>query len=88
MVCEKLIPSHLVTPNDVTHAHKVFGFDLTGLRDKTMRRDPTRFSPQYVEIPKEIIEQNKMVTLTADIIFVNQISCHHLWKRSCFNNGG
>ena len=29
--------------------------------------------PEYVEIPREMIEQNKMVTLTVDMIFVNGI---------------
>ena len=33
-----------------------------------------RVKPDYVQIPKEIIEQNNMMMLTAYIMFVNQIT--------------
>ena len=38
-----------------------------------MQKDPTRIQPEYVEILREMIEQNKVVTLTADIMVVNGI---------------
>ena len=49
------------------NAYKIFGPDLAGLRGKTVRRDMTRICPKYVEIMQE------MVSLTTDIMFVNQI---------------
>ena len=38
-----------------------------------MYKDPTRMQPEYMEVPRQMIEQNKMVTLSADIMFVNGI---------------
>ena len=32
-----------------------------------------QIKPEYIEIPNDIIEQNKMVTLTTDVMFLNQI---------------
>ena len=34
---------------------------------------PFRVEPEYVSIPKELIESNKSVTLSADIMSVNHL---------------
>ena len=62
-----------VMHHDVTNGYKIFRPDLAGLRGKKEHKDPTRILSEYMEIPREIIEQNKMVMLTADIMYVNQI---------------
>ena len=38
-----------------------------------MEKDPIRVQPEYVEILRKMIEQNKMVTFIADIMFANGI---------------
>ena len=60
---------------------KTFVPDLAGLRGKTMQKDPTRIQPEYVEIPREMIEQNKMATVTADVMFVNGILFIVIYRR-------
>ena len=74
LVHDQMIQYWTITYHDATNAYKIFGPDLAGLRGKTVQKDPTRIQPEYAEIPREMIEQNKMVIFTADIIFVNGIS--------------
>ena len=73
LVCDQMILTFPITYHDVINAYKIFGPELVGLRGKIMRKDLARIHPEHVEIPRETIEQNKMVTLTADIMFVNGI---------------
>ena len=53
LVCEKLITNCPITLNDVANGYKIFGPDLEGLRGKTVRRDPTRIQPKYMEISQK-----------------------------------
>ena len=39
-----------------------------------MKRDLRKIQPDYVEVPNKIIKNNKMVTQTVDIMFVNKIT--------------
>ena len=39
-----------------------------------MRKKNISIEPEYVEIPNDIIERNKMVTLLADVMLVNKSS--------------
>ena len=73
LVCDQMIQNCPITYHDVTNAYKIFRPDLAALRGKTLQKDPTRMQPENVEIPREVIEQNKMAKLTADIMFVNGI---------------
>ena len=73
LVHDQTIQNCPITYHDVTNADKIFGPDLAGLRGTTVQKDPTTIQPEYVEIPREMTEQNKMVTLTADIMFVNEV---------------
>ena len=38
-----------------------------------IRQAPPQMQPEYMEVPWEIFENNKLVTLTAAIIFMNQM---------------
>jgi hypothetical protein len=60
-----------VTPIDIDNAYKLFGDDIASLRGKTVRTTPDPVIADYVEIPKEILDLNKDLTVAADIIFVN-----------------
>ena len=61
LVCDRLLQNCPIIVHNVTNAYNSFGPDLASI------------TPEYVEIPQGIIEQNKMVTLMADIIFINGI---------------
>ena len=69
----KTIHNYPIKTHDVTNAFKTFEPDLAETSRKMVWRKLVRVQPKYVQVPKEIIEQSKMMMLTADIIFVNQI---------------
>ena len=73
MVHEKMMQNCPIMPYDVRNAYKLFGPDLSRLKGKTVQRKPLRIQLEYVQIPPELIEQNKLVTLMEDIMFMNQI---------------
>ena len=54
-------------------AIKVWGPSIAMLKGKTVRKTPPMVRQDVIEIPKEIRENHKNVTLTIDIFFVNKI---------------
>ena len=60
-----------VTVAAITDAKKYFGPDIGGIRGKTVRKRAEKVRPEYVNIPRELYEQLKEVTLCADVMFVN-----------------
>jgi hypothetical protein len=66
-----MIKNCSVTSTDIDNAHKLFGDDIATLRWKTARNTPDSVVADYLEIPKEIIDMNKAVTIAADVMFVN-----------------
>jgi hypothetical protein len=71
MVRSNMIKNCSVTSNDVDNAHKLFGNDIATLRGKTARNAPEAVVADYVEIPKDILDMNKAVTIAANVMFVN-----------------
>ena len=71
MVHVNLIANGPATPENITHTHQLFGDDLAGLRGKAVQKKPEHVVMDYVQIPKDIIQMNKFVTLTADVMYVN-----------------
>ena len=57
----------------MSNAYKIFGPDLAGIREKTLRKKPERLLTDYVDIPMEIKIYLKGITLTGDVLFVNKI---------------
>ena len=62
-----------VTVEDVIRADKIYGQGIHSLKVKTTRTQPTRLVDDYVEIPTSVLEKNKHVTLSIDIMYVNII---------------
>ena len=60
--------------NSETNACKIFGPNLADVREKTVRRKSERVKMDYVAIPKYFYSLNRYVTLTADMMFVNDNS--------------
>jgi hypothetical protein len=71
MVHEKLTANCPVTMQEVHNANRIFGSDLANLRGKTTRKQPEHIRVDYVEIPQNLINMHKYVTLVADVMFVN-----------------
>ena len=73
MVCAKMIPNCAFTIDDFKLATKIFGKNLPDVIGKTIRKKPERVIPEYTDIPDDVIEENRLVTLMRDVMFVNQI---------------
>jgi hypothetical protein len=71
MVHEKLIANCPVTVQDVHNANRIFGPDLANLRGNTTRKKTEHVRADYVEIPRDLVNMHKYVTLVADVMFVN-----------------
>ena len=58
-VHDRMIQCCPVMHHDITASYNLFGSDLAGVRGKTVWRKPTRIDPEYVNIPQDLIQQNK-----------------------------
>jgi hypothetical protein len=73
MVRSNMIKNCPVTPKIVSAANKSFGPNIASVKGKKTRRKPEPVVTDYVEIPKAILDLNKDVALTADVMFVDGI---------------
>ena len=73
MVHANLIANFPVNPKNLTHAHKLLGENVAGLRGKTVFQKPKWVVMDYVQIPQEIVQKNKYMILTADVILYNNL---------------
>ena len=71
MIRPVIIRNCPVTLEAVNNAKKCFGPNVASLKGKTTRNSSDPVVMEYVEIPKSILELNKIVTLETDIMFVN-----------------
>ncbi len=71
MVREKLIANCPVTVQDVHNANWIFCPYLANFRGKMTRKQPEDVRVDYVEIPQNLNNMHKYVTLVADVKFVN-----------------
>ncbi len=70
-----------VTNDDIHNAHDMYGSDLTSIRGKMVWWKPERVVTDYVEIPPKKLLIQRRVTLVANVMFENSISC--LVSASC-----
>jgi hypothetical protein len=73
MVRSYMIKNCNVTPNDINNAYTRFGDAIDTLRGKTVRITHDPAMADYVEIPKEILDMNRELTVAADLMFVNRL---------------
>jgi hypothetical protein len=56
----------------VKNAKKIFGTDMSSLRGKSTRRKSTPVREDGIEIPEELILQNRKIDLCIDIMYVDE----------------
>jgi hypothetical protein len=61
-----------VKTDDVNIAEKIFGADMSSLKGKSTRRKSTPVREDTVEIPEELIANNRKIELCIDIMYVNE----------------
>jgi hypothetical protein len=71
MVRSNMIKNCNVTPNDIDNDYKLFGDDIATLRGKTVRITPDPVMADCVEIRKEILDLNRELTVTVDVMLVS-----------------
>ena len=74
MVRGNLINNCPGTSDDITNARAIFSPDLANLRGKTIWQMPALVVGDYVSVPKMVVECNKIVTLAANVFFVDGIA--------------
>ena len=63
-----------VSVTDINNARLIFGPNVSGLRGRTTRDGAVvRVKEQRVAIPRDFYKMHKMVTLTADVMFISGI---------------
>jgi hypothetical protein len=61
-----------VTTEDVNIAEKIFGADMSSLKGKSTRRKSTPAREDTVEIPEELIANNRKIELCINRMYVNE----------------
>jgi hypothetical protein len=71
MVSSNMIRNCPVKPEEISAANNIILCpNVASLKGKTVRATQYPVLTEYVQIPKEIVELNKDVTLTADVMFM------------------
>ena len=71
MVSSNMKKNCPISTSDVSNARAIFGPDLASVRGKTVRRTPAPVMADYVSVPRSLVETNRIITLAADVFFVN-----------------
>jgi hypothetical protein len=77
MVSGNLITNSPITTSNVSNAHAMFGPDLASIRGKTVQRTPAPVVADYVAVPCSLVETNKVITMAADVFFVDGTVLSH-----------
>lgn len=63
-----------ITIDDINIAEKIFGPDVGALKGKTTRQKPAPVVADYIEIPKELIDNHSNITLCLDGMKINGVN--------------
>jgi Reverse transcriptase (RNA-dependent DNA polymerase) len=73
IITSNMIKNIPITIEDINIAEKIFGPDVGALKGKTTRQKPAPVVNDYVEVPKELIDNHHNVTLCMDGIKINGV---------------
>ena len=71
MVSSNMIKNCSRTPSDIANAKEIFGPALVSVRGKAVRRTPAPAVGDYVAVPRPLVERNRIITMAADVFFVD-----------------
>jgi hypothetical protein len=71
VVSNHLISNCPITVNDITNSRAIHGPALASVRGKMVRRAAGLVVTDYVDVPRSLVQQHKLVTLAADVFFVD-----------------
>ncbi len=71
MVRGNMIQNFHVAPDGITNGRAIFQPELASIRGKMVRRTPAPVVADYMEVPRSIVQHNKVVTMAADVFFVD-----------------
>jgi hypothetical protein len=71
LVSVNLINNCPFSSSDVSNAQTIFGPDLGSVRGKTVKKKPAPVVVDYVAVPCTLVEANKVITLAADVFFMD-----------------
>ncbi len=74
MVRGNMIHNSPVTTKAITNVHAIYSPSLESVRGKMVWQTPALVVADYVAVLKEIMERNKIVTLAADVFFVDRMT--------------
>jgi hypothetical protein len=80
MVCAKMITDCPITEQAIKNAHTIFGPNLAGVRGRTVWRPPNAVRTDYVQIPWQLLDMHRLVTLMVDVMvngvpFLVSVAC-------------
>ena len=73
IIKKNMINNCPVTFEDVMRPEIINGPSVQALKGKTVRKKPSPVVKDYVAVPHAIIEENRNITLSVDVMFVNRI---------------
>jgi len=71
MVSSNMIKNCSITPSDIANAKEIFGPALASMRGQIVRRTPAPVVGDYVAVPRSLVERNRIITMAADVFFVD-----------------
>jgi hypothetical protein len=74
IISSNAIRNNPVTLEDINIAERIFGPEIRRIKGTTTRTKPTPVISNYIEIPEELINKQKNVTLCIDTMYVNGIT--------------
>ncbi len=62
-----------VTPQDVDIAEDIFGKDISYLKGKSTRKNPSQTQPDIIAIPVELKSKHQQLTMYIDAMYINKV---------------
>jgi hypothetical protein len=76
MASGNLIKNYPLTTSEIGNACAIFGPDLASIRGKIVQRTPALLVADYVAVPHLLVENSKVITMVADVFFIDGIAFH------------